>query len=85
MSRQLEAIYRDEGRARDYKRGYRNGLQAAAHFLESWEGQQSKYRLGDLLLMKFNQVSPKFQAATSEVETAKIARSFPLTQSHAIL
>lgn len=71
MSRQLEAIYRDEGRTRDYKRGYRNGLLAAADFLESWEGDKPKYRLGDLLLMKFNQVSPKFRPRLAKSKRAK--------------
>jgi hypothetical protein len=59
MNRQLVAIYRDEKRLKDFKLGFRRAMQAAAGFLESWDGQKSKYRLGDILLCKFNQTTRK--------------------------
>lgn len=59
MSRQLDAIYKNDQRIKDFKYGYRQALLAAAEFIDGWDGQKCKYRLADLLLMKFNQVSRK--------------------------
>jgi len=59
VNRQLAAIYRDEKRLKDFKFGFRRAMLAAADFLESWDGQKNRYRLGDILLLKFNQTNRK--------------------------
>lgn len=55
MATQLQAIYRDEKRVKDYHAGFRAAMRAAAQFVDQFDGQTLRYRLSDLLLMKFNQ------------------------------
>lgn len=46
--------YRNEERRKAFKAGFRAAMLGAAEFVNSWDGGRSKYRMGDLLLSKFN-------------------------------
>lgn len=57
--RKLEAIYRDEKRYKDWNYGFRSAMKAAASFINEHKASANGYRLGDLLLCKFNQTNRK--------------------------
>jgi hypothetical protein len=59
MSTQLDVIYRDPKRVRDFKAGFRYAMKCAAEFVGQWDGRAPKHRLGDLLLCKFNLTARK--------------------------
>lgn len=66
----IEQIFKsgDEQRIGDFKEGQRRALRAAAEFLDSWDGDVCKYRLGDLLLRKFNQTNRKPRLSRRKVK-----------------
>jgi hypothetical protein len=54
VNRQLASIYKTPSRVKDFKVGFKYAMKCAAEFINTWDGQTSRYRLGDVLLCKFN-------------------------------
>lgn len=64
--KELQNIYADEARLKDYKHGYLQGMQAAAAFINEHRASANGFRLGDLLLLKFNQTKRKPRKAQKQ-------------------
>lgn len=62
----LDRIYGDEKRLKDFHLGLRRGFEAAARFVDEHRASANGYRLGDLILCKFNQTTRKPRKAKKE-------------------